>query len=94
MGITQTNCLLGGPIIMTAVADKLDQNLWIREAIWAGCSTAAHALKIIDYDSTAILYEGLGVANQDSKIHGLCGQRLRNGIQIAAIGSGRLLLYL
>ena len=94
MGITQSNCPLGSPIIMTAADDKLDQNLMIREAIWTGCSAAAHVLKIVDYDSTAILYNGLGVANQDTRLHGLCGQRLRNGIQITTIGSGQLLLYL
>jgi len=94
MGITQSNCPLGSPIIFGAAADKLDQNLLIREAIWAGCTTAAHALQINDYDSTAILYVGLGIANADVRIHGLCGQRLRNGIKVVTMDSGNLLLYL
>jgi len=94
MAITQSNCPLGGPIIFGAAADKLDQNLIIREAIWAGCTTAAHVLKVVDYDSGTILYDGLGEANADKRLHGLCGQKLRNGIKITTMGSGDLLLYL
>ncbi len=93
MAVTQTDSSLGGPMILAAAGDKIDRNIFIREAVWAGCSAAAHALKIVDYDSGTILYEGLGVANQDSQLWGLNGQRLRNGIKVTNLGSGRVLLY-
>jgi len=94
MAITQSVCTLGAPIILGAAGDKLDQTLMIREAVWTGCSTAAHALVISDYDSGVTLYTGLGVANQDTILTGLRDQRLRNGIKVTTMGSGQVLLYL
>ena len=93
MSITQTAAKYPAPIIFGAAADKLDKEMLIRCAIWAGCATAADALTIYDYDSTAILYDGLGEANADRVLWGLKGQRV-DGINITVMGSGQLLIYL
>jgi len=69
MAITQSQCTLGSPIIFAAAADKLDQNLFIREALWTGCSTAAHVLLISDYDSGVTLHKSIGVANRTERLH-------------------------
>lgn len=93
MAITQTDAIYPAPIIFAAEGDKLDRDLLIREAYWTGIGTDGDDLIISDYDSSAILVKGKGVANDWVPLTPLFGQRVA-GLKLTTMDSGQILIYL
>ena len=83
------------PIIMSSAGDVITRDLIIRKLVWSGAVTAGDDLKVVNGDSSLVVWETKGVANENAVLDFQNWPRgyKFSGIKVTTLDSGKLYIW-
>jgi hypothetical protein len=85
-----------GPFVFAVVGDQLLTPCRVSLVIWEGVTTAGDTVELRDPQTNGLVWKGRAVGTQtyDGAAFGPFGMHLPNGVRLAQVSAGQVLVYL